>query len=66
MNFIALKYFSFILVLLNKMGNAAVIMADDKKQNIVNTVKNYSKRLFSFIRAKVNTDADAEDILQDV
>lgn len=48
------------------MGNAAVIMADDKKQNIVNTVKNYSKRLFSFIRAKVNTDADAEDILQDV
>jgi RNA polymerase sigma factor, sigma-70 family len=66
MNFIALKYFSFILVLLNKMGNAAVIMADDKKQNIVNTVKNYSKRLFSFIRGKVNTDADAEDILQDV
>ncbi|MFT4094090.1 MAG: RNA polymerase sigma factor [Niabella sp.] len=41
-------------------------MADDKRQNIVDTVKNYSKRLFGFIRGKVNTDADAEDILQDV
>ncbi|WP_346237952.1 RNA polymerase sigma factor [Niabella insulamsoli] len=41
-------------------------MADDKKQNIVDTVANYSKRLFGFIRGKVNTDADAEDILQDV
>ncbi|GAB3016765.1 RNA polymerase sigma factor [Niabella terrae] len=41
-------------------------MADEKGQNIVDTVKNYSKRLFGFIRGKVNTDADAEDILQDV
>lgn len=30
------------------------------------TIKEYSKRLFGFIRGKVNTDEDAEDILQDV
>lgn len=48
------------------MGDGLAIMAEDKKQNIVDTVKNYSKRLFGFIRGKVNTDADAEDILQDV
>src|SRR4051812_21744706 len=35
-------------------------------QNIIDTVKSYSKRLFSFIRGRVPTDEDAEDILQDV
>ncbi|MCH5600538.1 RNA polymerase sigma factor [Niabella ginsengisoli] len=48
------------------MADGIAIMADDKKQNIVDTVTSYSKRLFGFIRGKVNTDADAEDILQDV
>ncbi|MCH5715130.1 RNA polymerase sigma factor [Niabella hibiscisoli] len=48
------------------MADGIAIMAEDKKQNIVDTVRNYSKRLFGFIRGKVNTDADAEDILQDV
>lgn len=48
------------------MGNGIAIMAEEKKQNIVEAVKSYSKRLFGFIRGKVNTDADAEDILQDV
>ncbi len=42
------------------------IMADQQKQNIIEAVKNYGKRLFYFIRGKVNTDEDAEDILQDV
>ena len=42
------------------------IMAEQRKQNIVETVKNYGRRLFYFIRGRVNTDEDAEDILQDV
>lgn len=41
-------------------------MADQQRQNIIEAVKNYGKRLFYFIRGKVNTDEDAEDILQDV
>lgn len=48
------------------MSDGIAIMADDRKQNIIDTVRDYSKRLFGFIRGKVNTDADAEDILQDV
>ena len=41
-------------------------MADKPKQNIVQAVKDYGKKLFDFIRGRVNTDEDAEDILQDV
>jgi RNA polymerase sigma factor (sigma-70 family) len=41
-------------------------MAETRKQNIVQTVKDYGSRLFGFIRGKVNSDEDAEDILQDV
>jgi len=41
-------------------------MAEQRKQNIIEAVKNYGKRLFYFIRGRVNTDEDAEDILQDV
>lgn len=41
-------------------------MPAENPQNIIETVKEYGKRLFSFIRNKVNTDEDAEDILQDV
>jgi RNA polymerase sigma factor (sigma-70 family) len=33
---------------------------------IVNTFKAYGKRLFSFVRGRVRTDEDAEDIMQDV
>lgn len=36
------------------------------KTNIVQTIKKYSKQLFGFIRQRVNSDEDAEDILQDV
>ena len=35
-------------------------------QRIINTVKEYGHRLFRFIRRKVNSDEDAEDILQEV
>lgn len=38
----------------------------EKKQNIVQTVGLYGKQLLGFIRGKVNSDEDAEDILQDV
>ncbi|MBC6110723.1 RNA polymerase sigma factor [Pedobacter fastidiosus] len=41
-------------------------MPTNEHQNIISTVANYGKRLFSFIRGRVNTDEDAEDILQDV
>jgi RNA polymerase sigma factor (sigma-70 family) len=37
-----------------------------KQQRIIDAVQNYGKRLFSFIRGRVRTDEDAEDILQDV
>src|SRR5688572_30477399 len=42
------------------------LMAESKGQQIVSTVKVYGNRLFNFIRGKVNSDEDAEDILQDV
>ena len=49
---------------------AAVIleasMQDVRKNNIAEVVSTYSKRLLGFIRRRVSTDADAEDILQDV
>lgn len=37
-----------------------------KQESIIQTVKKHSKKLFGFIRSRVNTDEDAEDILQDV
>ena len=41
-------------------------MPETKQQNIIDTVKDYGNRLFKFIRGRVPTDEDAEDILQDV
>ncbi|PYF72526.1 RNA polymerase sigma factor [Pedobacter nutrimenti] len=41
-------------------------MPAEKSQNIIQTVTKYGKRLFSFIRSRVNTEEDAEDILQEV
>src|ERR1700730_15761255 len=38
----------------------------DRSKNIVKAVSDYGKGLFNFIRGKVRTEADAEDILQDV
>jgi len=37
-----------------------------KSKNIIKAVGDYGKGLFNFIRGKVTTEADAEDILQDV
>ncbi|OIR08360.1 ECF RNA polymerase sigma factor SigW [mine drainage metagenome] len=41
-------------------------MAEKQKRNITNVINDYSKRLLGFIRKRVNNEADAQDILQDV
>ena len=41
-------------------------MTTDRKRNITKVITDYSKRLMGFIRKRVNNEADAEDILQDV
>jgi RNA polymerase sigma factor (sigma-70 family) len=38
----------------------------DRSKNIVQAVRDYGKRLFYFIRGRVTTRQDAEDILQDI
>jgi len=38
----------------------------ERSKNIVKVVSDYGKGLFNFIRRKVASEADAEDILQDV
>jgi len=37
-----------------------------EKNNIMQSIGEYGKQLFRFIRSRVKTDEDAEDILQDV
>ena len=41
-------------------------MTADNKVTITETINAYSKRLMGFIRKRVNSEADAEDVLQDV
>ena len=41
-------------------------MSDGQKSSITSVIKTYSKRLFGFIRGRVQSEEDAEDILQDV
>lgn len=41
-------------------------MAEKSKNSITQTINQFGKRLFGFIRGKVKTQEDAEDILQDV
>ena len=43
-----------------------VHMSDERKNNISQTFKTYSRRLLSFIKKRVADARDAEDILQDV
>ncbi len=42
------------------------LLMTENKKNIVHTVNQYGKQLLGFIRGKVSTDEDAEDVLQDV
>jgi len=41
-------------------------MHQEKESNILQAIKMYGKNLLGFIRKRVKSDADAEDILQDV
>ena len=41
-------------------------MSADKSNTITQSIKAYSKRLFGFIKQRVSSNEDAEDILQDV
>jgi RNA polymerase sigma factor (sigma-70 family) len=42
------------------------VMTTDRNKNITGVIKNISRQLFSFIKQRVNSNEDAEDILQDV
>ena len=62
-----LQYFTPLFVSSQKRGSLET--AIDIRNNtgrIESTVKNERRRLFDFIRRRVRTDEDAEDILQDV
>ena len=41
-------------------------MPDEKNKTIIQAISDYGKNLLGFIRRRVKSDADAEDILQDV
>jgi len=41
-------------------------MTEEKQSRILTSIKSYGKELLGFIRKRVNNEADAEDILQDV
>lgn len=59
------KIFSLFLRLPNK-GAMNLSVTHPQKRTIIQAVRDHSKRLFSFIRGRVPSDEDAEDILQDV
>jgi len=44
----------------------SISMTKKQNQTVGRAIQQYSQRLFQFIRGKVPTNADAEDILQDV
>ena len=44
----------------------AIEMTAERNKNITNTIKNIRKRLFGFIKQRVASTEDAEDILQEV
>lgn len=44
----------------------SISMAEKQERNITGVVQEYSNRLFRFIRGKVSTNVEAEDILQEV
>ncbi len=51
---------------MSEIINPGILMTDQQTYIINETIKNESGRLLRFIRSKVNTDEDAQDILQDV
>ncbi|MDQ3073018.1 MAG: sigma-70 family RNA polymerase sigma factor, partial [Bacteroidota bacterium] len=51
---------------MSKPATIAIPMSDEHRHRIEFAVTNERKRLLGFIRKRVSTDEDAEDILQDV
>ena len=51
---------------MDKALTIQAVMTPEQQDTIGQTVKKERKRLFDFIRRRVNNEADAEDILQDV
>lgn len=51
---------------MNNLANAEVFMSEQQTTIINDAVKNERGRLLKFIRSKVRSEEDAEDILQDV
>jgi RNA polymerase sigma factor (sigma-70 family) len=62
----AFKVISSFIRLPEYMVDLITLSPMAKQQKILDAVQNYGKRLFGFIRSRVRTDEDAEDILQDV
>jgi RNA polymerase sigma factor (sigma-70 family) len=63
---LSFKVISSIIRLPEYMVDLVSLSPMAKQQRILDAVQNYGKRLFGFIRSRVRTDEDAEDILQDV
>jgi RNA polymerase sigma factor (sigma-70 family) len=51
---------------MEETGSIEVFMGSASRKNISTVIGQFGKRLMSFIRQRVNNEADAEDILQDV
>ncbi len=65
--FFYLKYFLSSFVLLNIMETFnGLTMSEDSTISITNTIRQFGKKLFGFVRGRVNSNEDAEDILQEV
>lgn len=62
----ALKYSSPDPVFLCVDPDLTLPHMADKPKRITNVVKEYGRALYAFIRGRVRTEADAEDVLQDV
>ncbi len=55
-----------LILQMSESLNIQIQMAADRSNTITQAIKEYSKKLFAFIRQRVNGNEDAEDILQDV
>jgi RNA polymerase sigma factor (sigma-70 family) len=62
----AFKVISPFIRLPDYMADSITLSPMANQQRILDAVQNYGKRLFGFIRSRVKSNEDAEDILQDV
>ena len=58
--------YSSSLLYMEDIMMISTVMAAERNNNISNTIKSISQRLFGFIKQRVASAEDAEDILQDV